>query len=302
MAAKLFEHNIILDSTFKSSNSNTSRGLYAFQMSPFKESQGELIGTTRELVGIKKLRVAPFYMPKPNLLAYTTNSGTNQGLPILVANGSGLSTDKITGPRTQLPFQKVTMGIRELSSHAFLGHKGRHHFEFEVSDTNNSDVMKLTPCDDFEECILPSPASFHTMTLEFKNPYNNIVFPNDVITNAIPKTNDSIRLKFCVSDHGLAIGDRILITGFNSTSDVINNYVNREDGHIVGDNEDTSGAIDPDEFHLNPSVCVTSLFSPANQNPNNIIPTTGSQLKITVIKNIVRIPMKAYTDSEAMEY
>jgi hypothetical protein len=250
----LSDQYVVLDSALKNrTDSNPTNGVYAFNfmVQGISKYNDQVIGVNNKMENVIEIEVGKFCMQKPADNAYVTNT-TNTALPTLTANGGAPAA----GVLTQVPYcGKIYAEIKELGRQFYSDSDNvRHHFEFAVTDNGNGTIT-MTPDDEFKKFQFTDPTKdIQGMTLIFRNPFIGISFLPDVYVGAAAIVGAAQELTFSIQSHGLAANDLLFIKGFASASSVINNWVNRVQGVIVG-----TGGLTANQFRLNADVDVTPL-------------------------------------------
>jgi hypothetical protein len=261
---------IILDSVEKNAASHPEYGELSFNFMIQGVTRNQNIGVRDQLDTIIEMQIMPFFIPLLQDVEYSLNVNNLT----LTANPSAPTN----GALTQLPFGgRVTLVFSEIGLQSISdASEKRHHFEFDSALAPTKDRLILTPIND--KYIFTDPIKdIHGLTACFYNPYERISFPPDILYNVIPTSKSNPpQLDFEVKYHNLLPGDRIFITGLSTSDSAINSYINRRDGHIVG-NGTTSTIV-----RLNPDVDTTSLGFPFTSGPVIII----------IPKNRIRIPLR----------
>ena len=267
----------------------------------------------------------PIIYPYRYILNPSTTSVFISGLPGLFQNGPNLEgptfQNPLSSPLTQLPYGgRVTLELKEIGLQSYSDRGGiRHHFEFDavpvfaasgslstmineptigVANTPPPIVgMRLVPlpgCDIFN--FTDPIKDVHGLTLVFRNPDLPIRFLPDVVYGSQAFT-DSTRYPGIVftipvgpAPQGTVAlvvpNDRIVISGFNSGNAVIDNYINRVQGHAVGAaSTDTS-------ISLNPSVDISPLVTSPPPTGVQVPIPSSTRINIYITKNRVRIPIR----------
>ena len=209
----------------------------------------------------------------------------------------------IGNPYSQVPFaDSFTIQIREAGLQSYSDKNGaRHHFEYTLSslcnDGRNPNMLIAQPLNgtQWDTYTFTEPLKdVHGMTLIFRNPDIPIRFQPDCFYDVLIESDASAApgpfLRINVPNHGLNMGDRIYITGFNSGNLILDSYVNRLDGQVAAGN--------PSVAPLNPGVPITGNFiwtDPAIGIANFIaipIPVLPQTVTVFVAKRRMRIPMR----------
>lgn len=304
---------MILDSFEKVEGSRVNQGEFQFNFMVQGSTRDQNIGVKDTLDTVIGIQACEFCVP---LLAFDdfTVAGLGllfPGLPAgaLVANGALPTTgDDVTNPQSQTPFcSRITMYLKEIGLQSYSdADNRRHHFEFDASVAGaavapaTGDRLQLTPLRNSEYYLFTEPIQdIHGLTVCFYNPGNPIKFPPDVLYGVTAFTNLNL-ITFRYIDQtnlvNVAVGDRIYITGFTSRNPLLNNYIGRKEGHIVGTagwaitGPTTFGGSTTLEFRLNPDVDA-SLFTPNPVDPDLTIPSS-TQIDVRIAKNRIRIPLR----------
>jgi hypothetical protein len=176
------------------------------------------------------------------------------------------STDTLTSPLTQIPFcNRITVQMFEMGLQSYSDRNGaRHHFEMEAlprfvqtdSGLVDEGTLELRPLHDWDTYVFTDPIkSVDGLTMIFRNPDFPVSFPPSCLFGVQAQVAATGQfLQFNAPNHGLMPGDRIFINNFTSGNLVIDNYVNRKQGQIVG-----VGGLTADSFRLNPDVGTAPL-------------------------------------------
>jgi hypothetical protein len=306
---------MVLDSFEKVEGSRTDKGEFQFNFMVQGPTRDQNIGVKDTLDTIIGIQACEFCVPLLPFDEFTV-PGLERlfpGMPAgtLIANGA-LPTDgdATTNPQSQTPFcSKVTMYLKEIGLQSYSdADNRRHHFEFDADVVGaapapaDGDRLQLTPLKNCEYYLFTEPIQdIHGLTVCFYNPGNPLKFPPDVLYG-VTAFGDPNLLVFRYVDQtnliNLAPDDRIFITGFNSANGLLNTYVNRAEGHIIGAGgfaiTPPVTSTDPTtvEFRLNPDVNA-SLFTPNPIGPApDFIISSSTQIDIKIAKNRVRIPLR----------
>lgn len=270
---------LVLDTFHMTDESRPGEGMLRWNIMIQGVTGDQVIGSRDKLDTIIEMQImGSFCIPKIATVPYVTNAIApyNTSLPVLTSNGGPPDeTDSLASPLTQLPFcSRVTIQVQEVGLQSFSDGQGaRHHFELEAhphfyetldDEKIDSGTLELRTRCDWDRYIFTDPIKdMHGITLIFRNPDIPISFPSScffgvqsqtsvVDVGHVPDPVPPNKLQFNVPNHGLVTNDRIFIRGFLSGNQVIDNYVNNEQGLLVGN----SGSVaDPDNtFRLNPDV------------------------------------------------
>ena len=278
---------VILDSFQKTEDSNTKQGELNFNFMIQGVTANQRIGVKDKIDTVIEIEVAPFCIPLLKTIPYITNDPREiSSLPLLVENSGDPGGGSLDSPLTQLPYcGRVTLEFKQLSLQSYSDDRGvRHHFEFESSMAPTGDRLLLRPLRRFEKYTFTDPIKdIHGLTAIFRNPDIPINFSPDCyyeVTVSISQTPDNF-LQFNIINHCLEENDRIIIKKFKSGDQVVDRYINRMEGLIIG-----SGGLTTDSFRLNPDVGVEQLGNPGDRIAAN------TRIVVCVMRNRIRIPLR----------
>lgn len=131
-------------------------------------------------------------------------------------------------------FKQVTILIEEMQGQAHFGPDGtRYHFDLRVIPAGIAN--ELVPAANEGKFIFTKPfRDISLMSLRFKAPFKNIVFPDDVLPfNASPGTSPARIIT--AAPHGLPVASTvaIFVSDFVSGIGNVDNIINSPDGHMV---------------------------------------------------------------------
>lgn len=269
-----FEHYLCFDSWLKDPTSDPSVGEYRFNVSDFKlSSRADGLGITGPVVkNIREIQLQPFDIPIPAALPFITNiDKDNPDYPILVDDGSGISTDPVDGPLSGIPFSKrvgieiVEAGTKNISVRS----KNRTTFlttarkivplvgtaKLRLDFDENMDIYY------FSEPIL----NISTLSMRFSNPDVPLNLPPDMYYSVnLTKYTDGLVEYLAIDtkvEHDLALHDRIHVFGCSTGNQKIDNYVNRSGGLVVGANGSAS------VIRFCPDIVVTGIYAVPDWTP-----------------------------------
>ena len=169
---------------------------------------------------------------------------------------ASLSTPQIpwlNNPLTQTPFGgQITIQVKEAGTQAYNGGNTTsfHHFVYQlqydtVSNGTSPNLINAVPVNNlfiFTEPIIDFPS----ISLVFRNPDNIIVFEPDIINCKIycdftSPINGKYFLSIVYENHNLLTEDRIYLKKFNSGYNYLDNYINSQNGLLVGYPPDDNG-------------------------------------------------------------
>jgi hypothetical protein len=242
----------------------------------------------------------------PTLVPNNPLLGHGQYPPSVLVPPSTFLVPWVNNPYSQLPFcNRLTIQLREAGLQSFSDRNGaRHHFEFVVSHLaalgSNPTMLQATPlAGSWDSFIFTDPLKdVHGLTLVFRNPDVPIRFLPDCFYEVRVVSDGAASpgpfLRFDIPAHGLNAGDRVYVSGFKSGVGVLDTYVNRPEGHVIGGDPGApplgpgtalSGAPAPipDAFWLDPAVSIID-FSPA--------PSLPQVVMVCIAKRRMRIPIR----------
>lgn len=298
---------IMFDSFEKTEESDPAKGIFKFNLMVQGVTRDQAIGIKDKIETIIEMQMGPFTIPLLSAVAYTLNDPvTNTGLPRLIANGAPPTDGALGVPLTQLPFSdKITILVKEMDSQCYISRLNtKYHFEMDCKlrvpqGGGTADRIDLTPATHgWDTYVFTDPIkSGDGFTFVFRNPDKEVKFPPDCLYGITAQTNAAQLLQFNAVGHGLVAGDRFNVKGFTSGNSIIDNYVKRLDGLIVG-----AGGLTANTFRPNPDVDLTPLGLPINTQivPPAAAPMTdnttpvppSTRIDILIAKNRVRIPMR----------
>ena len=311
---------VVLDSFAKSKGSKVERGEFSFNFMVQGVTRDQIIGVKETLDTIIEAEVYAFSIPHLPFDEFnpTTIHLMTPGLPAgALTLNAALPTDGafVTNAQSQFPFSKrVTMYLREIGLQSFSDPDDRrHHFEFEAADMSEvvccsgtppdkgrvEDHIALTPLRNGERFVFTNPIKdIHGLTVCFYNPTNPLRFPPDVLYGATAATNAATLLEFTYVDQtnliNLAVDDRIFIDGFVTGDQMLDTYVGRPEGHLIGAGGFTlTPPAAPRDgttvtFRLNPDIDLSVFVGFVANSP--VVST--EQINIKIAKNRVRIPIR----------
>ena len=301
---------LILDSYEKLQESRVDQGEYKFNFMVQGVTRDQNIGVKDKLNTIIGIQVCDFCIPLLPFDDFDPASLTTltPGLSVLslAANGA-LPTDgdATTNSQSQTPFcSRVTLFLREIGLQSYSdADNRRHHFEFDATvaraapQTGPRDRILLTPLDDCEYYLFTDPIQdVHGLTICFFNPGNVIRFPPDCLYDTAARSDAAQLLEFTYNDPtnliNLEVDDRIFIRGFVTGNSILDSYVTRPEGQLVGAGGFTvipptgPGTGTTVIFRLNPDVSVAAFF------PANTPIVSAKQINVCIAKNRIRIPLR----------
>jgi hypothetical protein len=277
---------IIADSIERDqSASNLNEGRYVFNLGLKGIMRNGWVGWESKNENLTYIRVHQFQIQVlPDAISAITPPVTaTSTTPHLIANPGA------SNAISQIPSNIMTMEIQEIACQGiYQPPNNRYHFQFTVTPnaTQNPTYNTLVPIND--KYILGDLVNnMTTLTLIFRNPFFPVRFNNDLITDAIPfayNLGGTPVLGFSTNQSNLLdVGDMIYVFNFDCGNTVINNYVTRQEGLLVGAAPIPSST---SSFSLNPAVDITALGI-APPNPLVMI----GQCRVVIVKNRMRIPL-----------
>ena len=124
-------------------------------------------------------------------------------------------------------FNRVKMVVQQLAPNGFgLTNAGTYHFEF--ISTTVGDFQYLTPVPDFNRICFYDPLfNLDRLTITLYNPFNIITFPPD---RGVYQVTNSGAVALFTNANGVAsqlvTGNTVIVSNFNSSSNVINFAMN----------------------------------------------------------------------------
>jgi hypothetical protein len=337
------DHYMILDSYQKLEDSHPERGEYKFHFNPRGATKDQAIGIRDDITRIIEITIGKFTIPLTPLDIFdpTPVVAAHPELSILdlVSNTTTASNDisNVNSRHQQYAYQRITMYIRDISAQSFIDNEDtHHHFEFEPTAIGHSssgihgNKLLLTPID--YNYVFTDPINHvHGMSINFFSPDYALKMPPDVIYNvslfAIDGVNAPVAavriIQFRFTDPTghlqLLVGDRIFFKGFESyynvvsgstttrttQNHVLNRYINRPEGHIIGEDAVgstiSSGVVTPTNnaytLYLNPIIKTAGLTgtdgSTTPENGEEILSKT--RVSMYIAKNRIRIPIRFRT-------
>lgn len=319
---------MVLDSFEKVEVSDTARGEYKFNFVIQGVTRNQAIGVRDTVDTVIQMQIGSFFIPIITPYNYVLNPPSSSapatsGLPGLFQNGPNLSgpafQDPLASPLSQIPYSgRVTLELREIGLQSISDRGGvRHHFEFDAvpvfsaagslsTQINEPTIgvvnvpppvvaMRLVPqLGQWDTYTFTEPIKdIQGLTLAFRNPDNQIAFPQDVVYSAQAFTDNTrwpgIAFTIPTTPMGtplLALNDRIFINGFSSGNATIDAYINRQQGHAVG------AASTATTISLNPSVDISPLVPTQPAAGTDVAIHSASQTNISIAKNRIRIPFR----------
>lgn len=275
---------VLLDSYRRTESSNLARGELHFDFAVQGRTGNQQIGTNDTVDTVIEMEVGPFYFPLLPEFSYVTNNPqTNNGLPRLVANPAAPPVGTLTGSLTQLPDGgRIVLFFKELESQSIsIGGQRQYHFEFQASLAPTNDRLLLTPLFRREKFIFTDPINdIHGLTACFYGRDQPVEIPTDTLYNLTPTTSPAppmLHLGVNGQTHNLNANDRVYVSGLSTADAVINDYVNRREGLVVG------AGTTADFVRFNPDIDATPLgTSPFATGPTNMF----------IPKNRIAIPIR----------
>lgn len=304
---------MVLDSFEKVETSTPEKGEFKFNFMVQGVTRDQNIGVKDKLDTIIGIQVCSFCIP---LLPFddfdpATIIALNPALSALglTANGPLPATgDAATNAQSQTPFcSRVTMYLKEIGLQSYSdADNRRHHFEFQAepegaptTTSPSGDRLRLTPLEKCEYFLFTDPIQdVHGLTVCFYNPGNTLRFPPDCLYGVrVVSASPGQELIFIYNDPtnllNLEVGDRIYIRGFSTKHPLLDTYVGRPEGHLVGQGGFNRTPPSPNgitvRFLLNPSISTAGLSPPI---PPGTTIASSTQVVVCIAKNRVRIPLR----------
>ncbi len=300
---------MVLDSFEKLQESPVEVGEFQFNFMVQGVTRNQNIGvkeTLNTVIGIQCYEFCIPVLPIDNFdPATAVTLAPNLAVLGLAANGAlpvPPALNPISDARSQIPFcKRVTMYFKEIGLQSYSDtNNRRHHFEFraEMADIAVRDRVRLSPIDFTSSYFLFTEPiqAIHGLTVAFYNPGEVLRFPPDILYMSSAASDAGQLLEFSYHDPtnliNLAPGDRIYVKGFATGNPVLDRWVTRPEGQLVGAGGfllvPPAGPSDGTTvtFRLNPDVSVAAFYPPGVP-----IPST-EQIDIYIAKNRLRIPLR----------
>lgn len=318
---------IILDTFLKLRESAIDRGEFRWNFMIQGVTGDEVVGVKDKIDTVIEIQIGGFSLPispeVPYVLAApppVTPSGTNQ--LVLVHNNNNAvpplnplllaaqypttipaQTPWVNNPYSQIPYgNRMTIQIREAGLQSYSDrHGARHHYEFNVTYLSvaggNPNLLTAVPMggSQWDTFIFTDPLKdVHGLTLVFRNPDIPIRFLPDCLYDVSVVSDGAAApgpfLRFDYPNHGLLVGDRVVIEGFKSGVSVLDSYINRPEGHVVSGDPSlaplppSAPIPTPNSFWLDPAVSIIDLTAPA--------PVLPQIVMVCIAKRRMRIPIR----------
>ena len=292
---------IVLDSFEKVAGSKVHQGELQFNMMVQGVTKDQTIGVRDCLDNVISVRVGAFTIPtlSYDVFVPATVLAIEPYLSVLtlVANGAlPAAGDAVTNAQAQTPYGRVTLYLKEFGMQSYSDHNNRrHHFEFDASLVGLGDRMMLTPLRYGEPFVFTEPIqAVDALTACFYTPGTQLRLPPDCLYNVQASSNGAQLLTFTYTDPtnllNLAVSDRVTIEGFVTGNTILDAYIARPAGHMVGAGGFSLGAVSRAgqtvTFRLNPDVTVSAYYG-----ASVAVPSTSSVV-VKVAINRIRIAMQ----------
>lgn len=298
-ARGLSDQYMVLDSFHKSrAGSRPEEGVFKFNFMIQGVTGDQVIGVVDRLDTVIGIETGAFCVPRllpdefdPGRIVAEDPALEALGLEEDPAVPAPDPAAPLGDPRTQLPFcGRITMFLREIGLQSYSdSNSRRHHFEFAAEAAG--DRLKLTPPTPCARYFLfTNPIQdVHGLTVCFFNPDQPVKFPPDVLYGAAAENSPGGKLIFEYADPTgllfLAAGDRVFVRGFRSENVLLDRWVGRPEGHLVG--TVTPGPGNRVSFPLSPGPTALNALGI----PPGAIRSQG-EIAIYVAKNRIRIPLR----------
>ena len=318
---------IVFDTFSKLRESQVERGEFRWNFMVQGVTGDQVLGVRDRIDTVIAIQVGAFALPilpeVPYVLApppVVTPSGTNQ--LVLIHNNTNLAVPLspllltaqyplqlpaqipwVDNPYTQLPSGgRLTIQLREAGLQSYSDRNGaRHHFEFGVAypaganEGANPNMLMAAPLrgGQWDTFLFTDPLKdVHGLTLVFRNPDVPIRFLPDCLYEVAAVSDGAAApgpfLRFDAPAHGLLVGDRVFIEGFQSGVSALDTYVNRPEGQVISGDPSLPplGPAAPlaDSFWLDPAVSLIDLTAPP--------PNLPQIVTVCIAKRRMRIPMR----------
>jgi len=316
---------IVLDSFTKLRSSPIEQGEFRWNFMVQGVTGDEVIGVRDRIDTVIEVQISAFTMPILPEVAYMlaappagTPTGTNQ--LVLVHNNNNAvaplsplllpaqyppsapgTTPWAHNPYSQLPYGgHMTIQLREAGLQSYSDRNGaRHHYEFKVeyptAAGGNPNMISASPVSGllWDTFVFTDPLKdIHGLSLVFRNPDSPVRFQPDclydvaVVSDGAPLPGPFLR--FDAANHGLLVGDRVVVEGFRSGAPALDAYINRTDGHVVSGDPSlppllpSAPIVGP--FWLDPAVGIVDITAPA--------PALPQSVTVCIAKRRMRIPVR----------
>lgn len=318
---------IILDTFSKLRESQVEKGEFRWNFMVQGVTGDEVVGVRDKIDTVIEIQIGGFSLPVIPEVTYTlaappaaTPSGTNQ--LVLVHNNNNAApplnpllppaqyptsipalTPWINNPYSQTPYgNRMTIQLREAGLQSYSDRNGaRHHYEFNIAYLSvaggNPNLLSAVPISgsQWDTFIFTDPLKdVHGLTLIFRNPDIPIRFLPDCLYDVAVVSDGAAApgpfLRFDAPNHGLLVGDRIVVEGFKSGVPVLDSYINRPEGHVVSGDPSvaplppSSPIPTPNSFWLDPAVSIIDLTAPP--------PALPQSVTVCIAKRRMRIPIR----------
>lgn len=291
-----YSQYLIFDSFSKDRSSDISNGKMSWNLvlGGAATSSGSGTPINKYLTNITNITAGEFILPV--IRSYTFEYSSDlPGTLLLEQNNGAAEESSYTIPQFS-HFGKFSLSINETGVQSMANRDGsRFNFEYKTlprilpishDDTTLKTVYGAEPITDFVNFTLSNPIPEITnLTLNFTIGGVPIKFDPDCLYGCLAEISDDY-VRFTYRDHGLLTGDKIFIEGFDSGNSILNSYMMRKEGHIIGGEPglSTESGLTPGDnyFWTDPSV-----------NTKNITVTKTSFIcTVLVEKRRIRIPIK----------
>jgi hypothetical protein len=307
---------VTLDTFLKAQDSRITSGEYKWTFMVQGVTSNDTIGIG-EIGHVIEIQIGSFSMPILPEIDYVLQSPTGPGQLELIRNNTSVGAptlppvDGIRGqyaeshvlpgsntvfpwidnPYTQTPYgnNEFTIQIREAGRQAYNDSLGQlHHFDFNMTPTTTGILATPKPGLNWDTYVFTKPIhSLDGITLVFRNPDSTVNFEPDCLYNIPVSFDVSGNLQFNAATHNLNAGDRITVVGLSTGFPVLDNYVNRETGHVIGGNPvaplNPGEKITGDIFWSDPAIGVNGLTIDTSRTFN---------VTVFIAKRRMRIPIR----------
>jgi hypothetical protein len=133
------------------------------------------------------------------------------------------------------------------------GSGARHHFDMSVGyyalfGGTNPNMCQAVPVDGGVYAYTDPIKSMESITLVFRSPDTPIAFLPDVYRGVTVTADAGGYLQFNVFNHQLRQGDRVFFDGFASGNYVLDEYVNRLEGHVAAGEPPPVAPLEPQQL------------------------------------------------------
>lgn len=280
----LSDQYLALDSFVKLENSRLAEGELCWNFNVQGCTGDQAVGVRGRVETVMQMQLEPFRVPELPVPPYRTNEGPSPdpSLPVLHPNGPAPAGDFLSSPLSPVPFGGLlTIELAELDAQAVSDRRGCSHYDFYILQLRAGHYYAAPLRADRTLYTFTDPFPYvHGLRLRFRTPDAPVPLPPDVLYGAAAFSSAGAMLEFRHPQAGvLAVNDRIFVEGFDSGNAVLDAYVGRRDGLLVGAPAAAS-------FRLNPDVDLAGLY------PAGAAVPSRAPIRVLIAKNRIRIPVR----------